>query len=53
LCFPTLSFCVFHQLEKLTRIYLDKFESMDKIPEQDKEFYELCTELILAKGAMK
>jgi len=26
---------------------------MDKIPEQDREFYELCTELILAKGAMK
>jgi hypothetical protein len=25
---------------------------MDKIPEQDREFYELCTELILAKDAI-
>ena len=46
------SFCVFHQLEKLTRIYLDKFKSKNNIPEQDKEFYELCKELILAKDAI-
>jgi len=46
------SFCVFHQLEKLTRIYLDKFKSIDNIPVLDKEFYELCTELILAKDAI-
>jgi MULE transposase domain. len=46
------SFCVFHQLEKLTGIYLDKFKSKNNIPEQDKEFYELCKELILAKDAI-
>jgi hypothetical protein len=46
------SFCVFHQLEKLTRIYLDKFRRLDKIPALDMEFYELCRELILAEDAV-
>ena len=45
-------FCVFHQLKKLTEIYLDKYGCIDKIPEQDREFYELCRELILAEDAI-
>jgi uncharacterized protein YbcC (UPF0753/DUF2309 family) len=45
-------FCVFHQLKKLTKIYLDKFRSIDKIPEQDRESYELSKELILAEDAI-
>ena len=52
MCFPTLSFCVFHQLKKLTKIYLDKFKSIDDIPALDKKFYEICTVLILAKDAI-
>jgi hypothetical protein len=46
------SFCVFHQLEKLTRIYLDKFRTLDKVPDPDREFYGLCKELILAEDAV-
>ena len=46
------SFCVFHQLEKLTRIYLDKFRTLDKVPDPDREFYELCKELIFAEDAV-
>jgi hypothetical protein len=46
------SFCVFHQLEKLSRIYLDEFRTMDGVPEPDRRFYELCKELILAKDAI-
>jgi hypothetical protein len=46
------SFCVFHQLEKLSRIYLDEFRTMERVPEPDTRFYELCKELILAKDAI-
>lgn len=46
------SFCVFHQLEKLSRIYLDEFRTMERVPEPDVGFYELCKKLILAKDAI-
>jgi hypothetical protein len=46
------SFWGFHRLEKLTRIYLDKFKAMDKIPAEDLGFYELCKELVLAEDAV-
>jgi len=46
------SFCVFHQLEKLSRMYLDEFRTIERVPESDREFYELCKELILAKDAI-
>jgi len=29
------SFCVFHQLEKMSRMYLDEFRTMDGVPEGD------------------
>lgn len=46
------SFCVFHQLEKITGIYLEDFKKMDKIPHLDRVFYEKSKELILADNAI-
>ena len=45
-------FCVFHQLKKLTRIYLDKFGTLNKVPKLDKIFYETGKELIMAENAV-
>jgi hypothetical protein len=36
----------------LTEIYLDKYGSIDNIPEQDRKFYEPCKELVLAEDAI-
>lgn len=46
------SFCVFHQLKHLTKLYLDDFKSLDKVPYWDKEFYEIAQKLILASDTI-
>jgi len=47
------SFCVFHQLKKLSRIYLDEFGTFDKVPKQDKDFYETGKKLIMSENAVQ
>ena len=47
------SFCVFHQLKKLTRIYLDKFDTLKKVPKLDKIFYETGKELIMVENVVE
>lgn len=47
------SFCVYHQLKNLSRIYLDKFGTFDKVPRQDNLFYETGKKLIMAKNAVQ
>jgi hypothetical protein len=44
----THSFCVFHQLQAITKIYFDAYHSMDFLIETDKEVYNLAQALILA-----
>jgi len=46
------SFCVFHQLQHLTKLYLDDFKSLDLVPYWDKVFYEIAQELILADNTI-
>lgn len=48
----THSFCVFHQLQHLTKLYIDDFKSLDKLPYWDKKFYEIAQELILADNTI-
>jgi hypothetical protein len=48
----THSFCVFHQLKNLTKLYLDDFKTLDKLPYWDKKFYEMAQELILADNTI-
>lgn len=48
----THSFCVFHQLQNLTKLYLEDFKSLDKLPFWDKKFYEIAKDLILADNAI-
>ncbi|MFO7791465.1 MAG: hypothetical protein R6W73_00600 [Candidatus Saliniplasma sp.] len=47
------SFCVFHQLKNLSRIYLDDFRYMDKVPEKDKIFYEIGKKLIMSESVVE
>ncbi len=47
------SFCVFHQLKNLSRIYLDEFTSFDNVPENDKKFYEIGKKLIMAESIVE
>ena len=49
----THAFCVFHQLQHLTKIYLKIFKSMDKLPYWDNQFYELGKKMILSKNCIK
>jgi len=53
--FPNLvhSFCVFHQLENVTRKYLDEFGSIEKIPAEEIELYETSKDLIVAETAIE
>ena len=46
------SFCVLHQLKNLTKRYLDEFGSIENIPSEDMELYELTQELILAETSI-
>jgi RNase P subunit RPR2 len=46
------SFCVLHQLKNLTKKYLDEFGSIENIPSNDLELYELTRELILAETSI-
>ena len=46
------SFCVLHQLKNLTKKYLDAFGSIENIPSNDLELYELTQKLILAETAI-
>jgi hypothetical protein len=46
------SFCVFHQLKNLTKLYLDDFKTLDKLPYWDKMFYKIAQELILADNTI-
>ena len=34
-----LSFCVFHQLQNLTKLYLNDFKNLEKLPDWDKVVY--------------
>ncbi|MFO8108901.1 MAG: transposase, partial [Thermoplasmata archaeon] len=47
------SFCVFHQLKNLSRIYLDDFRYMDKVPEKDRTFYEIGKKLIMSESVVE
>lgn len=46
------SFCVFHQLENVTRKYLDVFHRIEDIPVPELELYELAKDLIVAENAI-
>jgi hypothetical protein len=52
--FPKVShaFCVFHQMENVTKKYADEFKHKDDIPVQDLEIYETANELIKAENAI-
>lgn len=47
------AFCVFHQLTQLTKIYLQDFKELKRVPEKDREFYEKGKELLMAKNAIE
>jgi len=47
------SFCVFHQLKNLSRIYLDDFRYLDKVPRKDNTFYEIGKKLIMAESVVE
>jgi len=47
------SFCVFHQLENVTKKYLDEFASIENIPLHEIELYELVNDLILAESVIE
>lgn len=48
--FPNIahSFCVFHQLENVTKKYLDEFKDINEIPSDELKLYGLAKNLILA-----
>ncbi len=46
------SFCVFHQLENVTRKYLDVFHRIEDIPIPELELYEHAKDLIVAEEAI-
>ena len=48
----THSFCVFHQLQNLTRLYLEDFKTLERLPEWDKVVYEKIKCLILSDNAI-
>ena len=52
--FPNVShsFCVFHQLKKVTKKYLDEFGKIENIPYYDRQIYELATDLILSESVI-
>ena len=47
------SFCVFHQLQNVTRKYLDEFGSIENIPLHEIELYDLANDLILAESVIE
>ena len=53
--FPNVThgFCVFHQLKKVTRKYLDEFKKMDNIPKNETIIYELAQALITAENVIE
>jgi len=46
------SFCVLHQLKNLSKKYLDEFGSIENIPSNDLELYELTQKLVLAETSI-
>ena len=55
LIFPkaTHSFCVFHQLENLTKKYHDEYKDFENLPEGEKKLYELGQKLILSESVIE
>ncbi|MCD4846450.1 MAG: transposase, partial [Methanosarcinales archaeon] len=53
--FPNVahSFCVFHQLENVTKKYLDEFKDINEIPSDELKLYGLAKNLILAETAIE
>lgn len=53
--FPNVThgFCVFHQLKKVTRMYLDEFKKIKNIPEDETVIYELAHALITAENVIE
>jgi len=47
------SFCVFHQLENVTKKYLDEFKEINKIPLDELKLYGLAQDLILAETVIE
>jgi len=47
------SFCVFHQLQNVTKKYLDEFSSIENIPSNEVELYELTNNLIVAETVIE
>ena len=46
------AFCVFHQLKNLTKIYLNQFKKLERVPYNDKQFYKKGKELISAENCV-
>ena len=53
--FPKVShsFCVFHQLQNVTKKYLDEFKEINKIPSDDLKLYGLAKDLIVAETVIE
>jgi len=49
----SLSFCVFHQLQKIDEIFFDIYKNKEQIPYDDRKFYELFKMVILSKSAIE
>lgn len=47
------SFCVFHQLQSVSRKYLDQFKTIKNIPEGEKIIYDLSKALILSETVIE
>lgn len=47
------SFCVFHQLQSVSRKYLDQFKMIKNIPEGEKIIYDLSKALILSETVIE
>jgi hypothetical protein len=49
----THGFCVFHQLKKVTRTYLDAFKKIANIPEDETIIYDLAQALVTAENVIE
>ena len=46
-------FCVFHQLQNVTKKYLDQFKFIDNIPENEKIIYDYSKSLIMSETVIE
>jgi hypothetical protein len=46
-------FCVFHQLQNVTKKYLDQFKFIDNIPENEKVIYEYSQSLLMSETVIE